>query len=99
MFFKDFDVFDLKLLESFGIDFWIGLGVVLGPKLKPKSTKDASKRVSKTRCDFERILHGSWIDLGSILEAKLGAIWPQNLTYLGCLGCLILSYLVLQNPT
>ena len=87
------------LLESFGTDSWIDLGVVLGPKLKPKSTKNVSKRLPKTNYNFERILNGSWSGLGSILEAKLGAIWPQNLTYLGCLGCLILSYLVLQNPT
>ena len=52
-----------------------------------------------TLVTFERILDGSWTGLGSILEAMLGVIWPQNLTYLGCLGCLILSYLILSFKT
>ena len=53
-------------------------GVVLGSKLEPKSTKNRSKRVPKTRSQFECILDGSWVPLGPILEAKMGPNWFQN---------------------
>ena len=61
-------------MGSFWIDFLMDLGVVLGSKLEPKSTKHLSKRVSKIRNDFEWILDGSWtdfVDFGSQVWAML----------------------------
>ena len=47
-------------------------------RLEPKSIKNRFIRLSKTRSNFEWILYGSWIDFGSILDAKLGPSWFQN---------------------
>ena len=49
--------------------------MVLGSKLDPKFTKNLSKSVPKIRYDFDWVLDGSWIEFGSILEAKLGPSW------------------------
>ena len=67
----------VSLLGSFGVDFLMDFGVVLGSKLEPKSIKNLFERVSKIRCDFEWLLDGSWTEFGSILEAKLGPSWGQ----------------------
>ena len=71
----DFCLFVVSLLGSFGNDFWMDFGVVLRSKLEPKSSKNLSKRVSKRRSDFERILDASWTEFGSILDAMLGLCW------------------------
>ena len=56
------------------MDFWsIGES-----KIDANSFENRSRRRSKTRCKLGWSLDCSWIDLGSILEAKLEPSWHQN---------------------
>ena len=57
----------MRFFDDFG-----GFGA---PKLEPKSTKNRSTSLSKTRYDFEWIWGGPWTDFGWIWEGKLEPSW------------------------
>ena len=62
---------------------------MLGPKTYPKSGKNRLKMMSKIQCVM-------WSLCESILGGLGRSLGHQNLSYVGCLGGLILSYLTLS---
>ena len=55
--------------------FFNDFGGFRGSKLEPKSIKNRSIMVSKTRSNFQWVLNGSWIDFGPILDQFWRPSW------------------------